>query len=232
MRKEDFIVPMDAVQVDGVWQVGKLPAAFDWKLLDSIGTQWDAGSKGRLDHGYYLFHYASLLPDHSRIVEIGTMDGISAVCMGMGIRGKDSIILTIDPGMMSDEEVENRKAELNKHEFLKGDLNNLMRIIRKAGLEGYIVPVPDLSGDVLSRWDGRKIDMLFVDGSHTYEDVKTDCLWMQHVRKGGVAVFDDWMEPVERAVREYVAKHSEWELITSSTAQPPGHPWKTVFWRN
>jgi predicted O-methyltransferase YrrM len=233
MRKEDFFVPMDAeLQTNGVWTVGSLPAGFDWTFLDSLDSLRGVGSARRLDHSYYLYHYASLLPDNSRIVEIGTAHGASAIVMGMGIRGKNSIILTIDPGMMSQEEASYRKDELSKYEFWKGNLDTIMQNIRAARLEGYIIPVPDTSENVVKRWDGRKIDMLFVDGSHTYEDVKKDCLWMHYVKPGGVAVFDDWIEPVEKAVMEYAAAHREWELLTSSTAQPPKHPWKTVFWRN
>jgi len=233
MRKEDFFVPMDAeLQTNGVWTVGSLPAGFDWKFLDSLNSLRGAGSAGRLDHSYYLYHYASLLTDNSRIVEIGTAQGASAIVMGMGIRGKNSIILTIDPGMMSDEEAQSRRDELSKYELLLGNLHHVMQNIRAARLEGYIIPVPDTSENVVKRWDGRKIDMLFVDGSHTYEDVKRDCLWMHHVKHGGVAVFDDWIEPVEKAVKEYVDAHREWEVLTLSTAQPPKHPWKTVFWRN
>lgn len=232
MKKNDFYEWMDAELKNGTWDVGNLSKGFDWKFLDSHGHLGGAGTRGRLDHSYYLYHYASLLPDNSRIVEIGTGNGASAICMGMGIRGKNSVILTIDPGMMSDEEVLEKKDELSKYEFQKSNLDMILLNIRDAGLEGYIIPVPSTSEDALKRWDGRKIDMLFVDGSHTYQDVKTDCQWMQHVRQRGVAVFDDWIEPVERAVREYVNDHRDWEILTSSTAQPPGHPWKTVFWRN
>ncbi len=231
MRKEDFFVPMDAEQVNGVWHVGNLSPKFDWKLLDSLWYPMRCRIK-RASGSRLLFVPLCIAFTRQQQNSGNRNNGWSIPGMyGYGIRGKDGIILTIYPGMMSDKEAENRKEELSKHEFLKGDLNNLMQIIRKAGLEGYIVQILDTSGNVLKRWDGRKIDMLFVDGSHTYKDVKIDCLWMQHVRKGGVAVFDDWMEPVERAVREYVVIHPEWELLTSSTAQPPGHTWKTVFWR-
>ncbi|MDO9354010.1 MAG: class I SAM-dependent methyltransferase [Solirubrobacteraceae bacterium] len=223
---------MDAELHNGKWVVGNLPEGFDWKFLDFLPELRGGGTAGRLDHSYYLYHYASLLPDNSRIVEIGTAQGASAIVMGTGIRGKNSIILTIDPGMMSDEEVQSRRDELTKYELLLGNLHHVMQNIRAARLEGYIVPIPDTSENALKRWDGRKIDMLYVDGSHTYEDVKKDCLWMQYVKHGGVAVFDDWIEPVEKAVMEYVAAHREWELLTRSTDQPPKHPWKTVFWRN
>ncbi len=233
MKKEEFSIPMDTkMHVNGIWHPENLSPKFDWKFLDSIDSLQSCGTKGRLDHSYYLFKYASLLPDNSRIVEIGTLYGGSAICMGMGIRGKDSVILTIDPGLMSEEEAGRRKDELSKYEFQKSNLYTVMQNIRAASLEGYIVPVPDTSENVLKRWDGRGIDMLYVDGSHTYEDVRTDCLWMQYVKQGGVAVFDDWIEPVEKAVMEYVNIHHGWELLTKSTDQPPGYPWKTVFWRN
>lgn len=230
MKKEDFFAPMDAELKDGVWKVGNLDPRFDCKSLEHLGYK-DAGI-GRLDHHYYLFYYASLLPEKSRIVEIGTGTGLSAISMGMGIRGRESIIITIDPGMMCRDELIGRFEELRKHELILGSLHKVMQNIRDARLEGYIVPIPDTSENVLKRWDGRRIDMLFVDGSHTYEDVKKDCEWMQYVRKGGVAVFDDWIEPVEKAVREYVANYPEWELLTESTRQAPGHPWKTVLFRN
>ena len=230
MRKEDFFAPMDAeLRAGGVWKLGDLDSRFDWNFVNSI-----EGTAGRLDHSYYLFYYASLLPNNSRIVEIGTCYGGSAICMGMGVRGKDSVILTIDPGMLSDQEIANRKDELSKYGFTKSEsnLDNIHQNIREARLEGYIVPIPDTSENVFKRWDGRGIDMLFVDGSHTYEDIKIDCLWMQYIKHGGIAVFDDWIEPVEKGVKEYVVSFPEWELLTESTNQGPKHPWKTVFWRN
>jgi len=232
MKKGEFFAPMDAELQNGVWKVGTLPPQFDWKHLDSTELLHGGGTRGRLDHSYYLYYYASLLPNNSRIVEIGTSYAESTICMGMGIRYKDSIILTIDPGMLSSEEVASRKDELSKYEFQKSNLDKILLNIRGSGLEGYIAVIPDTSENVLKRWDSRSINMLYVDGSHTYKDVLVDCRWMQYVKHGGVAVFDDWMEPVEKAVREYVANYPEWELLTESTRQAPGRPWKTVYFRN
>lgn len=233
MRKEDFFVPMDDKLVNGIHTPGNLPLAFDWKLFSNVeGLKGLGVIGGRLDHAYYLFHYASLLSDNSTILEIGTDKGASAVAMGMGIRGKNSKIITIDPGMMSPEEIEQRKSELGEYQYWPNNINNVLKNIRAAKLEGYIVLVPDTSENVLKRWDGRPIDMIHIDGSHTYKDVKIDCEWLQYIKSGRVAVFDDWMEPVEKAVTEYMNIHPEWELLTRSTVQPSGCPWKTVFWRN
>lgn len=225
MRKEDFFVGMDAtLHEGGIWRNINLPEQFDWHFLLPNGV-------GRLDHLYYLYHYASLLPNGSRIVEIGTQYGDSALAMGMAIKGTDSVVLTIDPCLLSTNEINKRDAELSKLEFgfTESNVNSILERIKQAGLEGYIIPIPDTSEEVLKRWDGRKIDMLFVDGTHTYEAVKIDCQWMQYIPAGGVAVFDDWIEPVERAVKEYVSDKPGWEMLTASTGQPPGRPWKTVL---
>lgn len=232
MKKEDFFKCVDE-RLRGLslpeWQAKAITLThpFDWNFLNSI-----ADTAGRVDHMWYCYYYASLLPDNSTIVEIGTYEGGSSIAMATAIRGKNSIIITIDPGLLSDEEKKERQKEFEKHDPIKGDLHWFMKCIRRGNAEGCILPIPGTSEEVLKRWSGRKIDMLYVDGSHKYEDVKIDCQWMQYIRHGGVAIFDDWMEPVERAVREYLHDKSEWELLTSSTDQALDRPWKTVFWRN
>lgn len=226
--KKIFFIGMDAtLGEDGIWHNIDLPDRFNWKFLLPDGN-------GRLDHLYYLFHYASLLPNGSRIVEIGTQFGDSALAMAMGIKGADSVIITIDPCLLATNEIKKRDTEFSKLEFgfTESNVNSILERVKQAGLEGYIIPIPGTSEEVLKRWDGRKIDMLFVDGTHTYEAVKIDCQWMQYIPAGGVAVFDDWIEPVERAVKEYVSDKPEWEMLTTSTSQPPGRPWKTVYWKN
>jgi hypothetical protein len=52
------------------------------------------------------------------------------------------------------------------------------------------------SYDVLADWNafgGRKIDLLYIDGSHHAHDALLDfCLAGQHLRKGSVVLFDDY----------------------------------------
>lgn len=232
MKKQDFFVPMDDILQNGVHTPGNLPVKFDWKFFDSVEELKDIGTRGRLDHAYYLYHYASVLPINSLIVEIGTLRGASSIAMGMGIKGKNSKIITIDPGLMPYEDIEKRRSELNKYELHINNLEKVLENIKKAGLENDITIIPDTSENVLKRWDGRPIDMIHIDGSHRYEDVKIDCQWLQYIRHGGIAVFDDWFDPVQRAANEYFADKPEWSAITLSTDQPPRHPWKTVFWRS
>ncbi len=231
MKKSDFFVPMDDVLKDGIHTPGNLPSQFDWKFFDSV-EYLGCGTRGRLDHAYYLYHYASILHNNSLIIEIGTGAGGSSIAMGMGIRDKNSKIITIDPGLLPVPEQIKRKKELSRYDIQINNLELVKKNIKAAGLEKYIFIISDSSENVLHRWDGRLIDMIHIDGSHKYEDVKIDCQWLKYIKKGGIAVFDDWFEPVQKAAKEYFADKYEWQVMTLSTDQPPKHPWKTVFWRN
>ena len=62
------------------------------------------------------------------------------------------------------------------------------------------------------------IDLIHIDGDHSYEGVKKDCQsWLPKVRPGGYACFDDYGHPgldgVKQAVDEYVGKTGEWDFI-------------------
>jgi len=63
----------------------------------------------------------------------------------------------------------------------------------------------------------EKIDMIFIDGDHTYEGCKADIeAWLPHVRNGGIVAFDDYgggkshprqWAGVKKAVDELMSHH-------------------------
>ncbi len=64
------------------------------------------------------------------------------------------------------------------------------------------------------------IDLLFIDGDHTYEGCKLDIdIWHQRVVPGGSIVFHDCYEGhdygVKDAVKEFAGHHPEFEVIKS-----------------
>ena len=228
MNVDDLRVSMPARLVEGKWQItGEMPETFDYAMLDRLEqTDLPSGVSGRLDHSFYLHHYASLLPEDAVIIEIGTRDGVSAICMAWALWRRGGRVLTIDPGL-----VPGGALAGSCREFIQGDIERVRRNIKTAGVAHRVTPVPGTSADVLAHWTGEPVAMLFVDGAHTREDVAIDCGWMKYVMHGGIAVFDDWIAPVESAVREHIAANRDWEIVTESTRQAPGCPWKTVLLR-
>ena len=165
---------------------------------------------GRPDYLTDLYLLAGAIPPHSLIVEIGCNLGESTLVMGMAIKGKESLIVTIDPVFIDGSISIPDSYSPVQHNHYSNTIGNLLCNVAHFHLEGYITVIPDYSWDALARWDGRLIDMLFVDGEHTNEAVKKDCEWMEYVKPGGIAAFDDFFPEIRRAVNEYLAGHPGW----------------------
>lgn len=178
------------------------------------------GGWGRPDYLASLYTYVKRLLHPALIVEIGCYRGESTVVMGHAIRGTKSHIVTIDPAY--------HPEGADYPDVHHGDLYQnlswwaLMENIKRQKLEGYITLVPDYSHNVLQRWDGRAIDMLFIDGSHSYESVLKDCEWMAHVKPGGICAVDDWFAEIEAGVRDSISDKPQWHILHESTHEKTG----------
>jgi predicted O-methyltransferase YrrM len=98
-----------------------------------------------------LIKYASQVEDGGLIVDIGTAAGGSAFVMALASK-PDIQVITIDP-------VVNRDFIGNRQSL---------------GLEKKVFFMNETSKSVFKNWSGRMIDMIFVDGVHSYEGVKSD----------------------------------------------------------
>lgn len=76
-----------------------------------------------------------------------------------------------------------------------------------AGVSAQINPIPNtsLNGARLLKAVGIAADLIYIDGSHEYEDVRADiAAYQKLLRPGGVMFGDDvWMEGVAKAVADY-----------------------------
>ena len=73
-------------------------------------------------------------------------------------------------------------------------------------LSTWIVPLRGMSTDVAAEFD-QEIDILFIDGDHSYEVVRADLeAWLPKVKDRGFVVLHDWgwAEGVRKAYREMV----------------------------
>lgn len=134
--------------------------------------------------GVFLFKLASRLPAGAVIVEIGSYKGKSTIWLASGISNQpESLVYAIDPHKGSSE----RKGEYGKINTLPEFMNN----VKKAGLGNFVQPIACESEKAAKSFD-KKIDLLFIDGSHTFEAAKNDfVLWSQRLKPDGWVVMHD-----------------------------------------
>jgi len=133
-----------------------------------------------------LYFLASKLRSGSVIVEIGSFMGKSTACFALGRRFDDIKIYAIDTF------AGNAKDFIRGTQFKgKGFFAEFRKNLEKLGLYKNIIPVKGLSQDVGKTWN-KSIDLLFIDGSHIYKDVKKDFeLFFPWVKPGGLVLFHD-----------------------------------------
>ena len=115
-------------------------------------------------------------------VEIGSARGKSACYVGMALKenggGK---LIAIDPHTQTDwnDSKSNKTLSIMRHN------------IRKFGLEDQIEIKQQTSSEAASSWP-HPIDMIFIDGDHTYEGVKRDWeLFLPYLTEFGIVIFHD-----------------------------------------
>ena len=144
--------------------------------LDEVDFQSGLG-----DSAYLLYGLArSLKPKVA--VEIGSARGKSACFVGMALKENGSgKLFAIDP-----------HARTNWNDENSVDTLQVMRDnIHRLKLEKQVEILRDVSSSAARRWM-LPIDMLFIDGDHSYEGVKQDWeLFAPFVTRFGVVVFHD-----------------------------------------
>jgi hypothetical protein len=141
--------------------------------------------------------------DGAVVVEIGAYGGRSTIPLALGVqeRGRGYVV-TIDPMPQPSMPANLARAGVSP-------------VVRHVGMGSHAARVA--LGDL-------DVSVLYVDGSHAYEDVQADAQdWLPLVRNGGVAAFNDPSWPgVYRVLREQV-------LVAGSRFRRPTLVDNTVF---
>lgn len=177
----------------------------------------------RTDEGMTLFYFAYRPACGGRVVEIGTFLGKSTAWMAAALKlaGACDRVVTIDP---------HRRIEAIREIYCTESLQEQCRRLGKATglapqdittyelfldnlaaleLSSFIEPIRAPSQSAAESWT-QPIRLLFIDGSHTYEDTRADLgAWEPWVNRGGIICLHDtkrdgpW-QGVLRAMREHL----------------------------
>jgi len=139
--------------------------------------------------GVLLWHLATSRVGHGLIVEVGSWKGKSTIWLASGskLAGNEKVA-AIDPHTGSQEHKERYGLVFTYDEFISN--------MKKFGVSDWVVPIRETSRAAAENWAGD-IRLVFIDGSHGYEDVREDFqLWFKRLEFGGrLALHDSYLIP-------------------------------------
>ncbi len=141
-----------------------------------------------------LYRLARSLRKDSVIVEVGSYLGASSVFLAIGAKGTGGVVYCVDTWA-------NDAMSEGSRDTYQEFLSNTKRVA------DYIRPLRGRSLEMAAQF-GESIDLLFVDGDHSYEAASDDLrAWLPKLKDGGVVVCHDygWKEGVKRAVEELIS---------------------------
>jgi predicted O-methyltransferase YrrM len=170
------------------------------QLLQEISDKID--NKTFHHHYHVLFDIANSFKGKISYVEIGCFAGGSACLM---IQRPNTDVFSIDlgepiPPNVVKENVNKLNIHNNQYTYIQGNSNH------ESTIQSLLNHV-------------KHIDILFIDGDHSYQGVINDfILYEKFVKSGGYIVFDDYNDfnhcpEVKIAVDEIVQKTSDYKII-------------------
>ena len=171
------------------------------KRLASEIDGWLSDAEGEL-----LYTLAKNVPKEQAIVEIGSWKGRSTVWLAKGAEaGHKNKVFAIDPHRGSKSHVSEGEGDT----YPKFLVN-----LSKARVKNRVVPLVMTSSQAAQYWQGS-VGLIWIDGSHEYEDVKHDFLvWKQHLSFGTVVALHDCDKPGPAQVAQEYLVNAEEFVVT------------------
>ena len=137
------------------------------------------------------------------VVEIGSFKGTSTAMLGLGVNG---LLIAIDPH-------EGHKDTTSKEHDEKPTIGVLYDTLRLMDIQHKVAILPARSEAAYAALSVvlKDIDLLFVDGGHTFEEAYADFFfYAKHIRPGGYLVADDLGYATVRAAFDRWMKEVGW----------------------
>lgn len=154
-----------------------------------------------------LYRLASQTAPQGVIVEIGSFQGKSTVCLGLGAKEISASVYAIDPH-------ENEQVNPATHYGMENHAALLKNLVDFEVADVVrVIALPSLSA--IEVWT-RAVDLLWIDGCHEYPAIFADLIeWSQFVPLNGkIAVHDSsgHFPDVTQALQMFLMDH-EWHIL-------------------
>jgi len=139
------------------------------------------------------------LKAESKVLEIGCYGGLSTGFMLDGLKNKNCKLYSIDPFELN---IESQKRQVRKScaskskklilESLKNKPKHkdVSKMLKNYGFTNFKL-IQGYSNNVIKKWT-KKLDVLWIDGDHGYNQVKKDFFdWTPFLKKGGILLLHD-----------------------------------------
>ena len=153
--------------------------------------------KGFLAHeeGLFLYELTKKYCLKNFAVEVGSYCGKSACYIGQACKENKTYLMTIDHHRGSEEQQYGEEYfdpdEYNYDKEIVDTLPTLLKNIQKFRFEEVILPVVN-SSELASKEIKNNIDLVFIDGSHTFNSARKDYVsWKNKIRIGGILAIHD-----------------------------------------
>jgi predicted O-methyltransferase YrrM len=166
--------------------------------------------RGFLDHqeGMMLYHIALAASKRGPCLEIGSYCGKSTIYIATACRLNNAILFSIDHHRGSEEQQPGEgyfdPRLFDPMTFQVDTFREFRKNIELAGLEDTVVPVVCKSEVAAKSW-ATALSLVFIDGGHSYEAVKTDyTIWNRHIMPDGfLLIHDIFTDPAEGGQAPY-----------------------------
>ena len=125
------------------------------------------------------------VPISGMVVEVGTYHGRSICSIADVLIEHGAAAVTIDPYRWAGPD----------HGRGMERFEEVVRAIADHDIGSRVEVVKGLSAEVAADWDGRDVNLLFLDGDHRFEAVLTDIYaWLPHMASSGCLAGHDYMK--------------------------------------
>jgi len=141
----------------------------------------------------FLYNFALQIPVNSVLVEIGSYLGASSCFLAAAAKRKKGHLYCVDTW-----------ENIGMTEGFRDTFDEFNVNVKK--YKSFITPIRDLSKNAVVGWT-KPIDILFIDGDHSYEAVSFDLKnWGSKLKKTGYIILHDygWAKGIQLAVDEFI----------------------------